>query len=121
MPELPEVETYARALDPMLRGQTMTGARLPWSKVAAQPPTASSFANAVRGRTIERVWRRAKYLVFDLDEGAMLIHLRMTGKLSIEDAGSEDPKHMTLAIGLEGAGKDSGSANAEKEAGAGVL
>ena len=97
MPELPEVETYARALAPLLEGVTLTGARVIWPKVAAWPPAiqadgqmsalnASSFADAVPGRTIRRVWRRAKYLVFDLDDGALLIHLRMTGKLVIHEA-----------------------------------
>jgi len=104
MPELPEVETYARALDPRLKEATVTGARLPWPKVAAVP-SASSFASVISGRTIQRVWRRAKYLVFDLDEGALLIHLRMTGKLAIQDAKAEDPAHLTLALGLTGGGK----------------
>ncbi len=100
MPELPEVETYARALAPGLEGVRLTGAQLPWPKVAASPP-AGAFARFITGRTIKRIWRRAKYLVFDLDKGAMVIHLRMTGKLAIEDSRTEVPRHMTLAIGLD--------------------
>ena len=54
MPELPEVETYVRALDPLLAGVSLNGARIIWPKVAAHPPGAS-FGAAIIGRTIQRV------------------------------------------------------------------
>jgi formamidopyrimidine-DNA glycosylase len=81
MPELPEVETIRRQLAPLVEGRRL--ARLDvldprWT--APLPPYA--VADAVAGRTIERLGRRGKYLVFELaDEVFLLAHLRMTGTL----------------------------------------
>ncbi|MFL5756984.1 MAG: DNA-formamidopyrimidine glycosylase family protein, partial [Chloroflexota bacterium] len=62
MPELPEVETVARDLRPRLVGATIVGARVLWVRTLRdQDPVA--FADAVAGRTVLAVGRRAKQLV----------------------------------------------------------
>lgn len=86
MPELPEVETIRCNLmradedKPSIIGQVIESVRVYWEKTI-QEPDASSFAQTLAGMTIKAVQRRGKFLQFDLDEGHMLIHLRMSGDL----------------------------------------
>ena len=86
MPELPEVETIVRQLRPQLVGRTVTAVRLGWRGVV-QHPSPARFCAELAGRRIVGARRRAKYFVFDLDDGRALVgHLRMTGRLSVEPA-----------------------------------
>lgn len=93
MPELPEVETIARHLRagdaerPPLPGRTIDRVSLGWPRHVATPPV-SQFERQIVGRTIREVDRRGKYLVFPLDSGTMLIHLKMSGDLAVERTGS---------------------------------
>jgi formamidopyrimidine-DNA glycosylase len=81
MPELPEVETVARQLDPELRGRQIRRLEVPdgrWSR----PVPPEELGEAVSGRTIRGLGRRGKYLLLELDrEQTLVIHLRMTGNL----------------------------------------
>ncbi|MGI9257663.1 MAG: DNA-formamidopyrimidine glycosylase family protein, partial [Gammaproteobacteria bacterium] len=79
MPELPEVETTKRGLEPLLVGQTIAALeirdpRLRWPVEAALPAR-------VESQCIRSIERRGKYLIVNLDDGAMLIHLGMSGRL----------------------------------------
>ena len=81
MPELPEVETMARDLAPLLRGATIEAAWWDWDKVIRHP-SPEAFGRAIAGRTIEAVGRRAKWLVLDLSgDAALAIQVKMTGQL----------------------------------------
>lgn len=81
MPELPEVETVRRTLDPLLRGQKITAFSLGWHRTL-EHPTFERFNRVVVGRTILDVTRRAKLILLRLDNGGVItIHLRMTGEL----------------------------------------
>ncbi len=94
MPELPEVETVARDLRPHLVGATIVGARTSWARtVRTHDPLA--FAEAVAGRTVLGVGRRAKQLVIKLSgDAALTVHLKMTGQLFVVPAGApEDSVH----------------------------
>mgnify|MGYP000541343644 CR=1 FL=1 len=71
MPELPEVETMARDLAPLVDGATITGAWWDWAPVIRHPAPAA-FERAIMGRRVLRVGRRAKWLVLDLSEDAVL-------------------------------------------------
>jgi len=88
MPELPEVECIAQSLRsgtesiPPLPGMRIARVTLRWPRHIARP-SPSAFRRRIRGRTILDVQRRGKYLVFPLDEDTMLIHLRMSGDLSM--------------------------------------
>lgn len=85
MPELPEVETIRRQLEPRLTERTIVGA---WAHPSAK------FAEAPHavGATIEGVRRRGKYLIVDLDDGhEIVVHLGMTGQLSVVGDRERDP------------------------------
>jgi formamidopyrimidine-DNA glycosylase len=96
MPELPEVETIVRALDSGIRygglrvtGQKIHRAQVLWAgtleKIAPGP-----FQERISGQIISNVNRRGKFLVFTLNRDTLLIHLRMSGDLRVEEAfGSE--------------------------------
>lgn len=78
MPELPEVETVRRSLAPYLEGARID--RVALNRKDLRTPFPRGFARALEGRTIERVERRAKYLLFRLSDGrTWLSHLGMTG------------------------------------------
>lgn len=88
MPELPEVETVRLGLQPALEGHRFTkvetrrgGLRIPF------PP---HFAERLKGRKVKRLWRRAKYLLAELDSGETLVmHLGMSGRMSVYAEGKE--------------------------------
>jgi formamidopyrimidine-DNA glycosylase len=81
MPELPEVETIRRQLAPVVEGRRLAEMEVldpRWCEPA--PPW--ELADAVRGRRIERLDRRGKYLIWELSrEVYLVVHLRMTGNL----------------------------------------
>ncbi len=81
MPELPEVETVARQLEPELEGRRIESLEVldaRWSR----PVPPEKLGDAVSGATIEGLGRRGKYLLLALDEARTLVmHLRMTGNL----------------------------------------
>ncbi|HEX8473601.1 MAG TPA: bifunctional DNA-formamidopyrimidine glycosylase/DNA-(apurinic or apyrimidinic site) lyase [Pyrinomonadaceae bacterium] len=80
MPELPEVELVARALDGLVAGRRIVAAELVRARLA--PETApEDFARLLRGASVRRVGRRGKHVLFELDNALVLIaHLRMTGR-----------------------------------------
>jgi formamidopyrimidine-DNA glycosylase len=82
VPELPEVEAVRRALEPALLGArfTVVDARRPDLRTAFPP----DFTKRLVGRRVERVDRRAKYLIVVLDSGdSLLMHLGMSGSFRI--------------------------------------
>jgi formamidopyrimidine-DNA glycosylase len=101
MPELPEVETVARDLRPRLVGATIVGARVSWARtLRTHEPIA--FAEAVAGRTVESVGRRAKQLVIGLSGGAALtIHLKMTGQLFVVPSDTPPDPYVRLVLELD--------------------
>jgi len=101
MPELPEVETVARDLRPRLVGATIVGARVSWARtLRTHDPLA--FAEAVAGRTVESVGRRAKQLVIGLSGGAALtIHLKMTGQLFVVPSDTPPDPYVRLVLELD--------------------
>ncbi len=83
MPELPEVETIRRQLEPDLTGRTFEAVEV-LDPYFAKPASPSAFEAATEGRTVIDVGRRGKYLVFELDNGnSLVIHLRMTGSITL--------------------------------------
>src|SRR5262249_50745111 len=81
MPELPEVETVCRQLEPEIEGRRIERLEVldeRWTR----PVPASEVEGAVSGRTIEGLGRRGKYLLLELDGGPTLVMpLRITGNL----------------------------------------
>ncbi len=88
MPELPEVETVRRGLEPAMAGSRIT--RVEQRRPDLRFPLPENFAARLAGRTITSLGRRAKYLLLDLDDGVVLImHLGMSGSFRVESEGEE--------------------------------
>lgn len=80
MPELPEVETISRQLNKLIVGKKIKTVEVLLSKIVKVPLT--DFKKAVIGATVKKVSRRAKILIFELNNGwSLLIHLKLTGQL----------------------------------------
>jgi formamidopyrimidine-DNA glycosylase len=92
MPELPEVELIARALEILVKGRKIEVAELIRERLA--PDTApADFAVKLRGATINFVHRRGKHILFDLDNDRTLItHLRMSGRFMLMPLERDNPK-----------------------------
>ncbi|MFO7538490.1 MAG: bifunctional DNA-formamidopyrimidine glycosylase/DNA-(apurinic or apyrimidinic site) lyase [Chloroflexota bacterium] len=100
MPELPEVETSVRALRQPLVGRTFTEVRCYWPRQIVTP-TPAELQQRLHGQRIEAITRRAKYLLFHLSAGDyLIIHLKMTGHLSVVAASTPADKHTHLIFGL---------------------
>ncbi len=100
MPELPEVETIAKGLRPWLVGRAILSAVVRWPRTVAQP-SPDAFAERVAGRRVVSVGRRGKYVVIGLDEGWLLVHLKMSGRLRAARAGEPFDVHTHLILGLD--------------------
>ncbi len=93
MPELPEVETIVNALRHGGRGgKPVTGnivesAQILWDKTLSEP-SPGEFCAQISGRKVEEIFRRGKYVIFRLDAGFLLIHLRMSGDLRVDPSSS---------------------------------
>jgi formamidopyrimidine-DNA glycosylase len=83
VPELPEVETIRRQLEPDLGSRRIESVEV-LDPYFTKPASPAAFESAAEGRTVTDVGRRGKYLVFELDDGnSMVIHLRMTGSITL--------------------------------------
>ncbi len=90
MPELPEVETTRRGLAPAMGGKRVLKVEL--RRPDLRFPFQSDFGERIESRTVERVARRAKYLIFNLSGGeALVAHLGMSGSFRIERPGGGEP------------------------------
>jgi formamidopyrimidine-DNA glycosylase len=99
MPELPEVETIRRQLEPEVVGRRIESLEVldpRWTEPV--PPT--DVERAVAGRRIEQLGRRGKWLLMGLDRGVWLVmHLRMTGNLVLSDA--DEDRFLRVRIALD--------------------
>ena len=85
MPELPEVETVRRGLEPVLVGNAF--ARVEQRRADLRFPLPARFSERLEHRTVQTLERRAKYLLAGLDDGEILVvHLGMTGRFIINKA-----------------------------------
>lgn len=98
MPELPEVETVRRGLAPVLVGRRIAEVRL--RRKDLRIPFPPRFAKRLEGRRIERLDRRAKYLLAALDSGeTLVIHLGMSGQLTLEGGARARRYHERESLG----------------------
>lgn len=116
MPELPEVETVRRGLQPVLEGRRLS--RVEARRPDLRFPLPEGFVQRLTGATIQRLQRRAKYLMAELDRGETLVmHLGMSGRFEIARpeghvrpgqfryAADPDPKHAHVALETEEGGR----------------
>jgi formamidopyrimidine-DNA glycosylase len=100
VPELPEVETIARELAPLVVGATISGVWTDWPR-AIRYPEPGEFARRIVGREILAVGRRAKWLVLSLSGDMVLaIQVKMTGQLFVLQAGTVHDRHVHLRFEL---------------------
>lgn len=125
MPELPEVETLVRRLREPVIGRTIKEVTIYWKRTVARPAP-KEFARMLRGCTVQSIDRRAKYLVFTLVGAGLtpaqgdrrparsarsatrgtplhflLIHLKMSGKLSVVEKEAPLEKHDRVIFDLD--------------------
>ena len=96
MPELPEVETVRRGLEPHLEGRII--ARAEARRPDLRWPLPPDLVQVLTGARVTGLRRRSKYILADLeDRGSLLLHLGMSGRMLIEGAGVGD-FHRDLSI-----------------------
>lgn len=99
MPELPEIETTRRGLDPHCAGHRILGVtlrerRLRW-------PVPAELPVLLANQRIVRLDRRAKYLLMELERGTLLVHLGMSGSLRVLTEATAPRKHDHIDIALD--------------------
>ena len=101
MPELPEVETVRRSLEPVLTGRRFELVEISDARLV-RPYEPAEVAAELRGERVASVERRGKYLIvrFETDR-VLLIHLRMTGSLTHRDSGLDDDPHRRALVRLD--------------------
>ena len=98
MPELPEVETVRRGLEPVLTGARLT--RVRQNRPDLRFPFPDRFVERLEGATVERIDRRAKYLLMPLSTGETWVsHLGMTGRFTLD---GEQPGEFEEAAPIAG-------------------
>ena len=109
MPELPEVETVRRGLEPVMTGRRILSAAV--NRPDLRWPFPPQMAERLTGQRIEALRRRSKYILADLSSGeSLLIHLGMSGRMQVSGAQlgafyHEHPapaKHDHVVLDLEG-------------------
>lgn len=98
MPELPEVETSRRGLEPHITGQKISTVlvrepRLRW-------PIPAELPAYLQGGIVRSITRRGKYLLFKFDEGTLLMHLGMSGSVRVvpKDCPATKHDHMDVVL-----------------------
>ena len=105
MPELPEVETITRLIRPRLEGRRIEGCEVRWTRTLGGL-SRPAFAKAVVGSRLVRVYRRGKFFVADLERegsatGAIVGHLRMTGRVHVEPNGFDPGPYLKVQLALD--------------------
>jgi len=100
MPELPEVETVRRGLERPLRGQRLT--HVQQRRPDLRWPLPQNFARRLTGRRVVSIDRRAKFLLFRLDDGNVwMVHLGMSGRLYLGNGGRAPGPHDHVVVETE--------------------
>ena len=82
LPELPEVETTIRDLRKKILKRIFIDVWSDWQKIIKKPKSFGEFEKKLKGKRIERIWRRGKNIIFDLSGGlSLLLHQKLTGHL----------------------------------------
>jgi formamidopyrimidine-DNA glycosylase len=105
MPELPEVEVLRRSLRPLLVEERIIGLRVR-NPALREPVDRRQLGRVVRGRRVEELRRRAKYLLIDLEgDRTVVVHLGMSGRLTLVAGDAPVQPHEHVAFRLAGGGR----------------
>lgn len=99
MPELPEVETVRRSLEPFIKGETISHVQVFYPRMI-RTHDAETFERVLAHQTIRALSRRGKHLIWDLDDWVMISHLRMEGKFLIAEENVPKMPHEHVRIQL---------------------
>jgi formamidopyrimidine-DNA glycosylase len=103
MPELPEVETVRRGLQPVLEGRRIAHAEA--RRLDLRLPFPPHFAQRLTGRRVTALTRRAKYLIAELEgDESLVMHLGMSGRFTILSGGKEQPGRFLRKAAADGSG-----------------
>lgn len=91
MPELPEVETTRKGIEPYVVGETVKDIIIRERNLRWPIPTA--LKRSLKNQLIHKLERRAKYLLFYTDKGCLILHLGMSGSLRVIDNKQAHEKH----------------------------
>jgi formamidopyrimidine-DNA glycosylase len=103
MPELPEVETFRRYLlqgkpgSPSILGKQIKDADLLWDRTL-ESPSPEEFLDKIKDQFVTGIGRRGKYLLIQLSQDTLIIHLRMSGELVVEEKTNPIGKHYRLVV-----------------------
>jgi formamidopyrimidine-DNA glycosylase len=101
MPELPEVETIRRILEPQIKDSVITSVTVNRPEIVAHP-TADDFCRLLVGQTVSGMTRRGKFLGIELTSGdCVILHLRMTGCLLVTPSDYPQEKHTHVVFHLK--------------------
>lgn len=100
MPELPEVETTRRGLEPLVVGRRIRAAVV--RNRAMRQPVPRRLPQWLAGATVHALNRRGKYLLFDCGAGTLILHLGMSGRLWVVRDGAPPAAHDHFDLVLEG-------------------
>jgi len=98
MPELPEVETTRRGIEPSISGRRISG----WQLRQPRLRWPVELPDRLRGERVHRVLRRAKYLILEIDSGALIVHLGMSGSLQLTNVGAPAGRHDHVDLEFDG-------------------
>lgn len=100
MPELPEVETIKRVIEPQIKGLVIEKVTVRRPEVVAYPD-ADTFCQALTSQVISHMERRGKFLMILLTSGdRIILHLRMTGCLLLTPSDYPEEKHTHIILSL---------------------
>ncbi|MCX4188519.1 bifunctional DNA-formamidopyrimidine glycosylase/DNA-(apurinic or apyrimidinic site) lyase [Methylophaga sp. OBS4] len=91
MPELPEVETTRRGIEPHIQGQIIS--KIDIRNGSLRWPVPAGLTETLPGQMVKQIDRRAKYLLLRCDSGTLIIHLGMSGRLHVLDNDNDIGKH----------------------------
>ena len=100
MPEKPEVMTVCKALESKILNKKITNCNVYWNNIIVKPEI-SLFKKNIIGQKIYSIFSRGKFIVIELDNYYLLIHLRMEGKFTFREIGMELEKHEHVEIVLD--------------------
>ena len=99
MPELPEVETTRRGLEPLIVDRKINSVHIYKKKLRWEIPT--HLLNTLKNQVIQKISRRAKYLLVDFSDGQLVMHLGMTGSISVVSSSEPLKKHHHFELKLD--------------------
>ena len=99
MPELPEVETTRKGLEPLITGKKVLSVQIYKKKLRWEIP--SHLKKTLKNQTIKKITRRAKYLQLHFDFGELVMHLGMSGSISVVNSFEPLKKHEHFELKLD--------------------